>query len=140
MNIRKKILLFLFTILTSWRGFSQIDTNKVKVDSIVCIKKEIATKIARDLVKLDEYVLKNKVLDSNIVLLKNQVKNRDSAINLQYNQLELSNKSFINAGIQYSIVNKQVSELNKSLKVSKSKTTISQLGFLALLLYGALKK
>ncbi len=120
-------------------SFSQKDTTRL-VDSIVCIKKSIAKKIALDLVKLDEVVAVNSVLKSNVEILKKQVENKDSVIVLENKKYKLSNEQYINSMLKYDIVNKQLSDERKNLKWSKTKTTISQLAFLGLLIKVALNK
>jgi plasmid maintenance system antidote protein VapI len=124
-------------MLLNFKSFSQKDTTHL--DSIVCIKKSIAKKIALDLVKLDEVVAVNSVLNSNIDILKKEVLNRDSVIVLKGKQFDLSNQQYINLMLKYDIVNKQLSDERKKLKWSKTKTTISQLALLGLLIKIAIK-
>jgi hypothetical protein len=120
------------------KSFSQKDTTHL-TDSIVCIKKVIAKKIALDLVKLDEVVAINYILKSNIEILNKQSVNRDSVIVKTSKQYDLCNQQYINSMLQYDIVNKQLSSERKKLKWSKTKTTISQLALLGLLIKIAIK-
>ena len=124
-------------MLLNFKSFSQKDT--IHLDSIVCIKKSIAKKIALDLVKLDEVVAINSILNNNISILNKQVKNRDSVIALNNKKYDLSNQQYINSTLQYDIVNKQLNRERKKLKWSKTKTTISQLALLGLLIKVAIK-
>jgi hypothetical protein len=124
-------------MLLNFKSFSQKDT--IHLDSIVCIKKSIAKKIALDLVKLDEVVAINSILNNNISILNKQVKNRDSVIALNNKKYDLSNQQYINSTLQYDIVNKQLNSERKKLKWSKTKTTISQLALLGLLIKIAIK-
>jgi len=124
-------------MLLNFKSFSQKDTTHL--DSIVCIKKSIAKKIALDLVKLDEVVAINSILNSNIEILNKQVVNRDSVIVVKGKQFYLSNQQYINSMLQYDIVNKQLNSERKKLKWSKTKTTISQLALLGLLIKIAIK-
>jgi hypothetical protein len=112
--------------------FSQKDTTKVN-DSLVCIPKSVAKKIAIDLNKLDECDTTNKVLVKSLEISGNIVKNRDSVILLKDKQLKLSFEQIFNDSIKYDIVNRQLNDTRKSLKWSKTKTTISQIAFIALL-------
>ena len=127
----------MFIMLLNFKSFSQKDT--IHLDSIVCIKKSIAKKIALDLVKLDEVVAINSILNNNISILNKQVKNRDSVIALNNKKYDLSNQQYINSTLQYDIVNKQLNRERKKLKWSKTKTTISQLALLGLLIKVAIK-
>lgn len=124
-------------MLLNFKSFSQKDT--IHLDSIVCIKKSIAKKIALDLVKLDKVVAINSILNSNIEILNKQVANRDSVIVKTSKQFDLSNQQYINSMLQYDIVNKQLNSERKKLKWSKTKTTISQLALLGLLIKIAIK-
>jgi uncharacterized membrane protein len=112
--------------------FSQKDTTKVN-DSLVCIPKSIAKKIAIDLNNLDECDTINKVLTKSLATSTKIINNRDSVIILKDKQLKLSYDQRLNDSIKYDIVNKQLSDTRKSLKWSKTKTTISQIAFIALL-------
>jgi hypothetical protein len=125
-------------MLLNYKSFSQKDTTHL-IDSIVCIKKSIAKKIALDLVKLDEVVAINSILNSNIEILNKQVSNRDSVIALSNKKYDLSNQQYINSMLKYDIVNKQFIDERKKLKWSKTKTTISQLVLLGLLIKIAIK-
>lgn len=133
----KKIALLILLAFCNLIVFSQKDTTTN--DSLVCIKKEIAKKIAKDLVKLDECLEQKTVLDNNILLLNNQLKNKDSVIILLNKTNNLSNQSYINACLKYDIVNKQVLDTNKKLKWSKFKTTISQILLLSVITVLAFK-
>ena len=119
--------------------FSQKDTI-AQVDSIVCIKKSVAKKIAKDLVKLDEVTAINKVLENDIDIYKNIIENKDTIIALKTNQFNLCTQQYINSSLQYKIVNNQLNDSRKKLKWSKFKTTVSQVLLVAVTTYFALKK
>lgn len=89
--------------------------------------------------RLDEKVEENKLLYKRVDILSTQVSNRDSAYNIVKKQLNLCYAMNINDSLKYDIVNQQLSEQRKKLKWSKTKTTISQLAFLALLVKMAIK-
>ena len=125
-------------MLMSWSIFSQTDTT-VRVDSIVCIPKYIAKKIAKDLVILDEKTAINKLLESDIDIYKKIIVNRDSVVTLKTKQLDLSHQQYVNSSMQYSIVNEQLNKQRKSLKFSKFKTTISQIALIVVTIFYAIK-
>lgn len=128
----KKIALLTALLFINLKVFSQKDTTKVN-DSLVCIPKSIAKKIAIDLNKLDECDTTNKVLVKSLAISDKIINNRDSVIVLKDKQLKLSYDQILNDSMKYDIVNKQLNDTRKSLKWSKTKTTISQIAFIALL-------
>lgn len=117
----------------NFKLFSQKDTTKVN-DSLVCIPKSIAKKIAIDLNALDDCDTTNKVLVKSLATANKIINNRDSVILLTNKQLKLCYDQRISDSIKYGLVNDQLNDTRKSLKWSKAKTTISQIAFLAVLI------
>lgn len=128
----KKIVLLAALLFINLKVFSQKDTTKVN-DSLVCIPKSIAKKIAIDLNKLDECDTTNKVLLKSLEISDKIINNRDSVIVSKDKQLKLSFDQRLNDSMKYDIVNRQLSDTRKSLKWIKAKTTISQIAFIVLL-------
>lgn len=117
----------------NFKLFSQKDTTKIN-DSLVCIPKSVAKKIAIELNKLDECDSSSKVYDKALATSSKIIKNRDSVIVFKDKQIKLYVDKNVNDSLKYNILNNQLSDTKKSLKWSRTKTTISQIAFIAVLI------
>lgn len=108
-------------ILLSWTAFSQQGT-KNPTDSIV-LNKDVAKKIAKDLVELDYRRSTDTLLQQNIVLLHQQLNAKDSIISIKDSQLNIYQRSIQDYLIKDSLYQKQIKlsgKTNKWLKVQRT--------------------
>lgn len=122
------------------KSIGQKDTTIIKQnDSIVSVPKSTGILITKDLLKKDILEEENAYLKADTSLLLNQINSykRDSAINYTKQQAQISliasyNKSLMNCE-EYAM------KQNKKLKISKAKTTISQILLLAVSVFAISK-
>lgn len=126
-------------MLLNLSSFSQTGTDKVINDSVVVIKKSIAKLIAKDLVQFDALKKIDSVKSESIVLLKKQIRNRDSVVFNLKQVNDLSNQSYINASKRYDLLNELYVIEKKQNKKQRFKTTISQVFLSALVIFLSLK-
>lgn len=126
-------------MLLNLSSFSQTGTDKVINDSVVVIKKSIAKLIAKDLVQFDALKKIDSVKSESIVLLKKQIRNRDSVVFNLKQVNDLSNQSYINASKRYDLLNELYIIEKKQNKKQRFKTTISQVFLSALVIFLSLK-
>ena len=139
-NIKLKILLSIAYLLIASLAFGQKDTTYINLnDSLVCVNKDVAIFITKELVRKD-------YLESKVVLLQKDTAALSQIVNLHSKNLDLANKKelaykSIVANYQLTIKNYDdyVAKENKKLKWSKTKTTISQLALLALAILTIIK-
>lgn len=116
-------------------GQTNIKTN----DSLVCISKDIAIKITKDLVKKDYLEQKTLLLEKDTALLSQLVatyiKNSVIATNK-----EIAYKAVI-VDYKRSLANSDLyaSQLYKDVRRAKTKTTISQIALIALTIFTIIK-
>lgn len=110
----------------SWNCFSQKDTTQ-HIDSIVCITKTVAKKIAKDLVLLDGIKKEDTLLKSNIEILKKEVENRDSVVLLQKSIIDLTNHQYMYCSQELNIYQAQHISDVKILNKNKLKHTLVEI-------------
>tara|TARA_R110000868_G_scaffold352031_1_gene613265 strand:+ start:817 stop:1188 length:372 start_codon:yes stop_codon:yes gene_type:complete len=116
-------------------GQTNIKTN----DSLVCISKDVAIKITKDLVKKDYLEQKTLLLEKDTALLSQLVatyiKNSVIATNK-----EIAYKAVI-VDYKRSLANSDLyaSQLYKDVRRAKTKTTISQIALIALTIFTIIK-
>lgn len=121
-------------------AFGQKDTTYINLnDSLVCVNKDVAIFITKELVRKD-------YLESKVVLLQKDTAALSQIVNLHSKNLDIANKKelaykSIVANYQLTIKNYDdyVAKENKKLKWSKTKTTISQLALVALAILTIIK-
>jgi len=103
-------------------SFSQNATNK---DTLVCLPKSIAKKIALDLTKkdLNDSIISNLTIDNNFLLKK--INFQDSIIKFKENQIILfnNNEKLFNQSLEYK--DKEINKLLLDLDFQKKYTKFS---------------
>lgn len=127
-------------MLLNLSSFSQIGTQKIIDDSVVVIKKSIAKKIAKDLIKYDAFLKIDSIKTEDISLFKKQLIIKDSAILKFKNIGDLQYESYLNASKRYGLLNELYVAEKRKNKKQKFKTTISQIGLSALVVFLVIKK
>lgn len=127
-------------MLLNLSSFSQIGTKKIIDDSVVVIKKSIAKKIAKDLIKYDALLKIDSIKTEDISLFKKQLIIKDSAILKFKNIGDLQYESYLNASKRYGLLNELCVAEKRKNKKQKFKTTISQIGLSALVVFLVIKK
>lgn len=127
-------------MLLNLSSFSQIGTQKIIDDSVVVIKKSIAKKIAKDLIKYDALLKIDSIKTEDISLFKKQLIIKDSAILKFKNIGDLQYESYLNASKRYGLLNELYVAEKRKNKKQKFKTTISQIGLSALVVFLVIKK
>lgn len=132
-----KILLSIALLLVTFKTIGQ--TNIKTNDSLVCISKDVAIKITKDLVKKDYLEQKTLLLEKDTALLSQLVatyiKNSVIATNK-----EIAYKAVI-VNYKRSLANSDLyaSQLYKDVRRAKTKTTISQIALIALTIFTIIK-
>ena len=132
-----KILLSIALLLVTFKTIGQ--TNIKTNDSLVCISKDVAIKITKDLVKKDYLEQKTLLLEKDTALLSQLVatyiKNSVIATNK-----EIAYKAVI-VDYKRSLANSDLyaSQLYKDVRRAKTKTTISQIALIALTIFTIIK-
>lgn len=132
-----KILLSIALLLTTFKTIGQTD---IRInDSLVCINKVVALKITKDLVRKDYLESKTLLLEKDTALLSGLVKQyvKDSTI---AGNKEIAYKSVI-SDYKRSLANTEdyAKQLEKNVRKSKTKTTISQIALIALTIFTIIK-
>lgn len=132
-----KILLSIALLLLTFKTIGQ--TNIKTNDSLVCISKDVALKITKDLVKKDYLEQKTLLLEKDTALLSQLVKQyvKDSAL---AKTKETAYKAVI-VDYKKSLVNSELYslQLQKDVKKAKIKTTASQIALIALTIFTIIK-
>jgi len=130
-SIRLKTLLLIACLWIQYKSIGQKDTTIIKEnDSLVSVPKNVAILITKDLLKKD--ILEEEVAylkqDTTLLLKSIQAYKKDSALQRLKEQAQLS----VIASLNKTIVNceEYAMKQQRKLKVSKAKTTISQLALL----------
>ena len=140
MNVIKKILLLAFIMLLNLSSFSQIGTQKIIDDSVVVLKKSVAKKIAKDLIRYDALIKIDSIKTENISLLQKQILIKDSAIVKLKRISDLQYDSYLNASSRYGLLNELYVAEKRKNKKQKFKTTLSQIGLSALVVFLVIRK
>lgn len=124
-------------LLTTFKTIGQTD---IRInDSLVCINKVVALKITKDLVRKDYLESKTLLLEKDTALLSGLVKQyvKDSTI---AGNKEIAYKSVI-SDYKRSLANTEdyAKQLEKNVRKSKTKTTISQIALIALTIFTIIK-
>ena len=132
-----KILLSIALLLTTFKTIGQTD---IRInDSLVCINKAVAIKITKDLVRKDYLESKTLLLEKDTALLSGLVKQyiKDSTI---AGNKEIAYKAVI-SDYKRSLTNTEnyARQLEKNVRKSKTKTTISQIALIALTIFTIIK-
>ena len=106
-------------------SFSQTGINK---DTLICLPKSVAKKIAIDLTKKDINDSTIVKLNKDIKFLNKKIVFKDSILSTRDNQISLykTNESLFMQSDEYK--NKEISNLTISLKKQKQYTTLSLVG------------
>jgi hypothetical protein len=121
-------------------SFSQIGTQKIIDDSVVVLKKSVAKKIAKDLIKYDALIKIDSIKTENISLLQKQILIKDSAIVKLKRISDLQYDSYLNASSRYGLLNELYVAEKRKNKKQKFKTTLSQIGLSALVVFLVIRK
>lgn len=127
-------------MLLNLSSFSQIGTQKITEDSVVVIKKSVAKKIAKDLIRYDALLKIDSIKTQSINLLNQQLLFKDSAIVKLKKISDLQYESYLNASSRYGLLNELYVAEKRKNKKQKFKTTISQIGLSALVVFLVIKK
>jgi hypothetical protein len=116
-------------------GQTNIKTN----DSLVCISKDVAIKITKDLVKKDYLEQKTLLLEKDTALLSQLVATHIKNATIATNK-EIAYKAVI-VNYKRSLANTElyISQLDKDVRKAKTKTTISQIALIALTIFTIVK-
>lgn len=120
--------------------FKTIGQTDIKInDSLVCINKAVAIKITKDLVRKDYLENKTVLLEKDTAVLSQLVKRyiKDSTIS---GMKEVAYKAVI-SDYKKSLFNAEdySRQLEKDVRKSKTKTTISQIALIALTIFTIIK-
>ena len=127
-------------MLLNLSSFSQIGTQKIIDDSVVVLKKSVAKKIAKDLIKYDALIKIDSIKTENISLLQKQIIIKDSAIVKLKRISDLQYDSYLNASSRYGLLNELYVAEKRKNKKQKFKTTLSQIGLSALVVFLVIRK
>jgi hypothetical protein len=127
-------------MLLNLSSFSQIGTQKIIDDSVVVLKKSVAKKIAKDLIKYDALIKIDSIKTENISLLQKQILIKDSAIVKLKRISDLQYDSYLNASSRYGLLNELYVAEKRKNKKQKFKTTLSQIGLSALVVFLVIRK
>ena len=120
-----KLIILANILLMSLLSFSQTGINK---DTLICLPKSVAKKIAIDLTKKDINDSTIVKLNKDIKFLNKKIVFKDSILSTRDNQISLykTNESLFMQSDEYK--NKEISNLTISLKKQKQYTTLSLVG------------
>ena len=127
-------------MLLNLSSFSQIGTQRIIDDSVVVLKKSVAKKIAKDLIKYDALIKIDSIKTENISLLQKQIIIKDSAIVKLKRISDLQYDSYLNASSRYGLLNELYVAEKRKNKKQKFKTTLSQIGLSALVVFLVIRK
>ena len=132
-----KILLSIALLLVTFKTIGQ--TNIKTNDSLVCITKDVALKITKDLVKKDYLEQKTLLLEKDTALLSQlvatHIKNSVIATNkeIAYKAVIVDYKKSLANSELYSL------QLQKDVRKAKLKTTVSQIALISLTIFTIIK-
>jgi hypothetical protein len=135
--MKTKILLSIALLLLTFKTIGQTD---IKInDSLVCINKSVALKITKDLVRKDYLESKTLLLEKDTALLSQLVATHIKNATIATNK-EIAYKSVI-SDYKRSLANTEdyAKQLEKNVRKSKAKTTISQIALIALTIFTIIK-
>jgi hypothetical protein len=132
-----KILLSIALLLLTFKTIGQ--TNIKTNDSLVCITKDVALKITKDLVKKDYLEQKTLLLEKDTALLSQLVATHIKNATIATNK-EIAYKAVI-VDYKKTLVNNELYslQLQKDVKKAKIKTTVSQIALVALTIFTIIK-
>lgn len=90
----------------------------------ICLSKETAQKVIKDLIKYDGVVKELKLNNEKILILNQKIILKDSIILIQYNKIDNLNKLYRIKSEQLEISQKLSSKLETNLKIQKTKTKL----------------
>jgi len=90
----------------------------------ICLSKETAQKVIKDLIKYDGVVKELKLNNEKILILNQKIILKDSIILIQYNKIDNLNKLYRIKSEQLEISQKLSSKLETDLKIQKTKTKL----------------
>jgi hypothetical protein len=129
----KKLIILIITLLT-------ISTASFAQDTTINLPKSVAKEVVKDLIRLDSISYENKILKSNFDLLQQNSVLKDSIIVNKNTIIDLykEKEAVLNMMIgvkdqQVSNATKAVSDLNKELKRTKRRKTLSEIGATAII-------
>lgn len=132
-----KILLSIALLLVTFKTIGQ--TNIKTNDSLVCITKDVALKITKDLVKKDYLEQKTLLLEKDTALLSQLVATHIKNAIIATNK-EIAYKAVI-VDYKRTLVNSELHslQLQKDVKKAKIKTTVSQVALVVLTIFTIIK-
>ncbi len=124
----KKLILLIFLMMMSLKGFSQNDTKKV-----IQLKKPIARLVIKDLITGDGAKKEINLLNTKLSLLEKKVVVKDSVI-LNLNGRVMNFESILSTKTNQIVIAQELSrKLQFDLKKQKAKTKLFQYGGSAIL-------